>query len=62
MAEWDTAAGEAIVIAAGGVVRRVESDGRQTFLAGSATVVEELAALVTLSADQSIRDSPDSRQ
>jgi hypothetical protein len=42
----------------GDAVRRVESNGLQAFLAGCATVVDELAAAMSLPADQSIRDSP----
>ena len=47
LAEWDTAAGQAIVIAAGGIVRQVDQpSGSRTLIAGSTAVVDGLAALL----------------
>lgn len=47
LAEWDTAAGEAIVTAAGGEVRHVPREsGRPTLVAGSDAVVDKLATMV----------------
>lgn len=47
LAEWDVAAGEAIVLAAGGIVRRFESTiGLPVMISGSPALVDALAALV----------------
>jgi myo-inositol-1(or 4)-monophosphatase len=47
LAEWDVAAGEAIVLAAGGSVRRLDSAlGLPLMLSGSSAVVDALAGLV----------------
>ena len=47
LADWDTAAGQAIVIAAGGTVRPADQQSSmKTLIAGSAAVVDGLAALM----------------
>lgn len=47
LAEWDTAAGHAIVVAAGGEVRESnQQSGARVLIAGSAEVVDGLAALI----------------
>jgi myo-inositol-1(or 4)-monophosphatase len=47
LAEWDVAAGEALVLAAGGSVRRFESTiGLPVMISGSPALVDALAALV----------------
>ena len=47
LAEWDTSAGHAIVVAAGGEVRQMNHhSGARVLIAGSADVVDGLAALM----------------
>ncbi len=47
LAEWDTAAGQAIVKAAGGAVRQIEQQhAGRTIIAGNTAVVDELTALL----------------
>jgi myo-inositol-1(or 4)-monophosphatase len=47
LAEWDTAAGHAIVIAAGGVVRETDQQrSERALIAGSSAVVDGLVALM----------------
>lgn len=46
LAEWDVAAGRAIVIAAGGAVRKSHQSGHQAMIAGCAAIVDELATLI----------------
>ena len=48
LAEWDTAAGQAIVQAAGGSVCQVDlQSGTKTLIAGSTAVIDGLMALIT---------------
>jgi myo-inositol-1(or 4)-monophosphatase len=53
LAEWDTAAGEAVVAAAGGEVRRLMAPGFGVLLAGSPPVVYDLGEFIAaLGADR----------
>ena len=48
LAEWDTAAGHAIVTAAGGAVRKTDRQPTGvTFIAGNTAVVDDLVALIS---------------
>ena len=51
LAEWDTAAGEALVIAAGGAVSRLATPYFEILIAGSQTLVTALSVLVEAQGD-----------